>query len=203
MENNHSHFDQRAASWDTPETIKRNDAFAEAIKKHLSGPVGKMMDFGCGTGLLASHFLDDAKMILGIETSQGMEKVFNERFKAHEKVNLLVINLEESELPCEYGPFDLIMTGMAFHHLKNPQKMLTTFKKLLTPNGKIFIIDLDEEDGSFHPDNLAMGVHHQGFSRLTLENWAREVGFKSFEHELIYQINKNERSYGLFIGVYS
>lgn len=202
MENNHSHFDQQAANWDTPETIKRNEAFAQAIKKHLTGPVGKMMDFGCGTGLLASHFLSEAQEILGIETSQGMERVFNERFKDHEQVSLLVTNLEESELAPEYGPFDLIMTGMAFHHLKNPQKMLSNFKKHLAPRGKIFIIDLDEEDGSFHPDNAAMGVHHHGFSRQTLENWAREEGFESFTHELIYQIQKNERSYGLFMGVF-
>ena len=202
MENKNSHFDDLARSWDSPETIARNEAFAAAIKKHLTAPVAKLMDFGCGTGLLTSHFLHQAQEIVGIETSQGMQEVFNKRFKEQEHVSMLITNLEEASLPAHSAPFEVIMTAMAFHHLKNPREVLLTFKQHLSPGGRVFIIDLDTEDGSFHPDNAAMGVHHYGFSRQELSSWAQELGF-NFEHQLIYQIQKNERSYGLFMGIFT
>lgn len=71
---NCSHFDTAAKTWDTEETIKRNEAFAKAITKHVSNHIEKMMGFGCGTGLLTSHFINLADEVIGIETSNGMFK---------------------------------------------------------------------------------------------------------------------------------
>ena len=79
---------------------------------------------------------------------------------------------------------------MAFHHLKDPKAVLSLFKKHLTPSGRVFVIDLDEEDGSFHPDNEGMGVHHFGFSINTMESWSHELGFHSFQHEIVYEMFK-------------
>ena len=199
---NHSHFDTAAKTWDNEETIKRNEAFAQAIKKHLHCRIQKLMDFGCGTGLLASHFLDDADELIGIETSTGMLEQFSERFRGRSNVKYLAINLETESLPSYVGPFDMIVTGMAFHHLRDPKAVLAVFKKHLNPAGKVFVIDLDEEDGTFHPDNKGMGVHHFGFSKNTLETWSQELGFDSFRHELVYEMIKNDRVYAIGMGIF-
>ena len=198
-----SHFDSLAATWDTEETILRNKAFALAIKKHLDGKVSKAMDFGCGTGLLTAQLIDKASSFLGIDTAGGMLEQFNQRFKNLPQVRSLAINLEKESMPETTGTFDLIMTAMAFHHLKAPEKTLSVFKEHLSPSGKIFVIDLDEEDGTFHPDNQGMGVQHFGLSRNTMESWARELKFSSFQHEIIYEIHKNDRVYGVGLGVFS
>jgi len=199
---NRSHFDTAAKTWDNEETIKRNEAFAQAIKKYLHSHIPKLMDFGCGTGLLTGHFVNQADELIGIETSNGMLEQFSERFIGINKVKYLAINLEKESLPSDVGPFDVIVTAMAFHHLKDPQKMLSLFKGHLSSNGMVFIIDLDEEDGTFHPDNEGMGVHHFGFSKKTLESWSKELGFSSFQHEIVYEIFKNDRSYGIGMGVF-
>lgn len=90
---------------------------------------------------------------------------------------------------------------MAFHHLNKPEKMLGTLKNLLNPNGKLAIVDLDEEDGSFHPDNEGMGVKHFGFSKTTLESWAEKEGM-TLDHHIINKIDKNNREYGQFLAVF-
>ena len=197
-----SHFDTAAKTWDTEETIKRNEAFAQAIAKHVINQIEKMMDFGCGTGLLTSHFLNVADELVGIETSSGMLEQFSERFEGNSNVKSLAINLENESLPSDVGPFDLIVTAMAFHHLKDPRAVLSLFKKHLTPAGRVFVIDLDEEDGTFHPDNEGMGVHHFGFSKITMESWSQEIGFHSFQHEIVYEMFKNDRSYGIGMGIF-
>lgn len=199
---NRSHFDTAAKIWDTEETIKRNEAFAQAIAKHVSNHIEKMLDFGCGTGLLTSHFLNVADELIGVETSSGMLEQFSERFKANRNVKSLAINLEIESLPSDVGPFDLIVTAMAFHHLKDPKAVLSIFKKHLNPAGKIFLIDLDEEDGTFHPDNVGMGVHHFGFSKNTMESWSQDLGFHSFQHEIVYEMFKNDRSYEIGMGLF-
>jgi ubiquinone/menaquinone biosynthesis C-methylase UbiE len=199
---NRSHFDTAAKTWDNEETIKRNEAFAQAIKKHLTNHVAKVMDFGCGTGLLTSHFLNVADELIGIETSSGMLEQFSERFKDISRVKSIAINLETESLPSDVGTFDLIVTAMAFHHLKDPKAVLSLFKNHLKPNGMVFVIDLDEEDGTFHPDNQGMGVHHFGFSKNTMESWSQELGYHSFRHEIVYEMFKNDRSYGIGMGVF-
>ncbi len=200
---NRSHFDTAAKNWDTDETIKRNEAFALAVKKHVHNHVKKLMDFGCGTGLLMGHFLNLANELIGIETSSGMLEQFRERFDGISRVKCLAINLENESFPTNFGSVDLIVTAMAFHHLKDPKGMLSLFKKQLAPGGKIFVIDLDEEDGSFHPDNQGMGVHHFGFSKSTMESWSQELGFVSFQHEIIHVMSKNDRRYEIGLGLFS
>jgi hypothetical protein len=87
------------------------------------------------------------------------------------------------------------MSAMAFHHLRGPEKILSLFKQHLNPGGQIFLIDLDEEDGSFHPDNEGMGVFHFGFSKKTLSAWAQELKFNTFDYQTVYVIAKNNRIY--------
>lgn len=200
--NNTTHFDLAAKTWDTEETVKRNEVIAREIKKNLTNPIGRLMDFGCGTGLLTSHFINMAHELIGIETSLGMLDQYHERFKDVTKVTSLAMNIENESLPTTIGSFDVIITAMAFHHLKNPEQVLRIFKNHLNINGQIFIIDLDEEDGSFHPDNKGMGVYHFGFSKNKFESWFRDLGFKSFKHETVFQIFKNNRTYNVCMGIF-
>lgn len=190
-----THFDSAAKSWDTEETIKRTEAFAVAIKGCLSSDIKSVMDFGCGTGLLLEHFLNKADVLLGVENSSGMLEVFKERFKNHPKVSSLAINLEVAPFPFQMLKFDAIMSAMAFHHLKDPKKILSLFKEHLNPGGQVFLIDLDEEDGSFHPDNEGMGVFHFGFPQEILVSWAHELKFNTFDYQTVYEIAKNNRIY--------
>ncbi len=200
--NKNNHFDLAALSWDTEENIMRNNIFAAAIKKHLKIPALNIMDFGCGTGLLSAHFLNSNTRLIGIETSSGMIESFFKRFDGHPNVSIMALNLELEPLPVKAHKYDLIVSAMAFHHLKDPKKVLSEFRRQLNSGGMIFIIDLDEEDGTFHPDNQGMGVHHFGFSRNTMENWSSGLGFDFFSHEIIHHMKKNDRHYGVGMGMF-
>lgn len=197
------HFNTAANTWDTDETINRTAVFAEAIKKHLGDQkITNLLDLGCGTGLLAEHFLAQSSNILGIDTSEGMLEKFKLRFNQRANVKSLAINLEKDSIPETEPKLDVVVSSMAFHHLKEPKKILQLLKKHLASSGKIFIIDLDKEDGTFHPDNKAMGVEHFGFSKHEFEEWSSELGFEVFTHEIIFEINKNNRSYGVGLAIF-
>lgn len=86
---------------------------------------------------------------------------------------------------------------MAFHHLENPKLVLNKVYQMLNPKGIAVIVDLDKEDGTFHPDNEAMRVKHFGFSKEELLLWSQE--FKSVEHKIIHRVVKNDKSYPMFM----
>lgn len=196
-----NHFKQAAPTWDKPERVQMVKAYAEKIKAHLHASTNlKILEVGCGTGLLGSNFLDGKNKILGIDTSKDMLEVFDQKFKGDLNIRSKFLNLEEQDL--DEKNFDLILSSMAFHHLKNPDMVLKKLKNLLSPSGLIAIVDLDEEDGSFHPDPKNMGVHHFGFAKSNLVQWAESSDFKNFSHEIIHTVKKNGAAYPVFLAVY-
>lgn len=195
-----SHFNEVANSWDNPEKIERSKRFANEIKKAIRLDNNlDIMDFGCGTGVLGFEFIENAKSLLGIDTSQGMLDVYNEKAKNLSNVESKNINLEVDTLD---RTFDLIVSSMAFHHLDHPEKMLSKFSKMLNSGGEILIIDLETEDGSFHPDNDGMGVKHFGFSEDDLSQWTSDLGLK-LSFKTVDKIIKNDRSYNLFLAIFN
>jgi len=195
-----SHFNSVANDWDSEDKIKQIKIHANAIKKNL-GEIKdqRILDFGAGTGLLGFEFIDNAKSLLGIDTSQGMLDVMALKAKDISKVSTLNINLENESLDNE---FDLIISSMAFHHLNKPGIVLQKLANALTKNGKIVIIDLDEEDGTFHPDNKKMGVKHFGFNQSQIKSWIKDENL-NVEISIINKIEKNQKTYGQFMAIFS
>lgn len=195
-----THFNQVANSWDTPEKITLSQHYAKSILENLKNKNPKrILEVGCGTGLLGANFVNDESYLLGIDTSPGMLEVFTEKFKRLNASSKL-LNLEEEEL--DEKEFDLIISTMAFHHLKKPEAMMIKLKKLLAPGGSIAIIDLDQEDGSFHPDPANMGVFHSGFSAEVTHGWSKKAGFTSYNREVVHTISKNQKQYPLFLAIF-
>ena len=196
-----SHFNQVANSWDNSENLQRSEAFAKAIRLHLAGLKFKsILDFGCGTGLLSGQFYDETDHILGVDTSFEMLQMFQKK-DGDKKVKTILLDLRSQDLPGEES-FDLILSSMAFHHLDKPEVVLEKLYARLSPNGRICIIDLESEDGSFHPDNKNMGVKHFGFSNSEIQHWVETKKHPAPDIQTIFQIEKNNRQYGIFLSVF-
>lgn len=197
-----THFNETANEWDTPEKITLNEKYSARIKSLIPLKVkNKILDFGCGTGLLISNFKNKENILMGVDTSEGMLEVYNKKFKNVTNAKSYLLNLEENDF--SENKFDLILSSMAFHHLKRPDLMITKLKAMLNKEGTIAIIDLDEEDGSFHSDPKNMGVFHSGFSNETTKQWAEKENFKNFHREIIHTIDKNNKKYPVFLTIFS
>lgn len=203
MQTGTSHFDTSAASWDTPEKVKGAQKNALAVQNALKQidpnfKVHALLEIGCGTGLLGQQLLDVDTPYYGIDASSEMLKVLKQKMPAPH-IHALNLDIESSELPL--FDYNLMISQMAFHHLKEPAQVL---KKLNLVPGRYFaIIDLDKEDGSFHHDPKAQGVHHSGFSRSEIENWAQNSGLTLSHYEILGTKQKNGKEYPLFLALLS
>jgi ubiquinone/menaquinone biosynthesis C-methylase UbiE len=196
-----SHFNHVANTWDSEGKIKLMGRLANntceklKLKKDLD-----ILDFGCGTGLFGLEFLDFAKSITGIDTSEGMLEVFKEKAKGFDHIDCHLLDLEKEPFESEKR-FDLIISSMTFHHLNDPSAMIEKLSGLLKVGGQMAIVDLEKEDGTFHPNNEEMGVKHFGFSEDEIKSWANKANL-GVEVHTINSVDKNDRTYNQFLALF-
>ena len=67
-------FDQAAAAWDDhpPRVKMAEDVAAAMMRAHALTPDPEVLDFGCGTGLLAFQLAPRVKSVTGADSSRGM-----------------------------------------------------------------------------------------------------------------------------------
>lgn len=196
-----SHFDHVANEWDSAQKISLMAALSKkTIQKLNLNKKMDILDFGCGTGLFGLEFEPFAKTLTGIDTSNGMLEVMQEKSKGLKHVSVLNLDLQTDSMPSDLS-FDLIISSMVFHHLDNPLSVLEKLSKSLLSGGTIAVVDLREEDGSFHPDPSNMGVKHFGFSDEVIKAWAKELDF-TVEISTINSLEKNEKIYEQFLAIF-
>ncbi|VAW81916.1 S-adenosylmethionine-dependent methyltransferase, partial [hydrothermal vent metagenome] len=156
-------FNEKAQTWDADDRIKQlSSAIGAAILQHVRLDTQMtVMDFGAGTGLISAQVAPLVKKIVAVDVSQAMLDKLAAKPEFHGKIQVLCRNIIEQPLD---ERFDLIMSAMAMHHVQDTDKMLARFSEHLKPGAQIALADLDEEDGSFHPQGTE-GVYHAGFER--------------------------------------
>jgi 2-polyprenyl-3-methyl-5-hydroxy-6-metoxy-1,4-benzoquinol methylase len=162
-------FDAVAAAWDEePRRVMLAQEVVTVICREV--PLAKEMealDYGCGSGLVTLGLQPFVKRITGADSSQGMLQVLSRKLRDRGITNVAAkfINLEEQRLD---GSYDLIVSSMTLHHVKDVAALIGSFVPMLNPGGWLALADLESEDGSFHDDST--GVFHRGFDREFLSS---------------------------------
>jgi len=176
-------FDNEALLWDEkPRRVELGKRVSEYVNKYITNE-SEILDFGCGTGLVSLNFCDKVKSILGVDLSQKMVETYNKKseiLKCNAKAEVIDVNNVNKK-------FDIIVASMVFHHIEDIQEMLDILSEKLKKNGKLFIADLYEEDGSFH-DKGNDDVYHFGFKKDSFYN----KNFKLVDFRNIYTIKKHK-----------
>ncbi|MBN2685362.1 MAG: class I SAM-dependent methyltransferase [Pontiellaceae bacterium] len=174
-------FDQAAEEWDSFEPrVKLIRAISERMFERV--PLNAEMDvldFGCGTGLLSLRVADQVKSLTGLDTSLGMLKTFEQKAQQMGLQNTRTQWLDltqKIEIPEKY---DLIVSSMVFHHVKDLNTTLALLHDALKPGGRLCIADLDLDGGLFHEE--AADVFHDGFDRAAFAAALKTVGFSAVE----------------------
>ena len=194
-----STFDERARAWDTPERRERAAAVAEAIRANMDlAPTVRAVDIGAGTGLLGLALAGDVGSMVLAEPSAGMLEVVAEKLAERGVTNVTAIRLDLLADPPPDEPFDVAVSLLVLHHLPDPGAALAAIARLLRPDGRLALADLDTEDGTFHEAD-AEGIHHLGFDREAVADLARAAGFSEVEFRTATEIEREGRRYPVFL----
>jgi len=169
-------FDRAALTWDaSPMRMQLAAEVGAAMLARIElTPALRVLDFGCGTGLLSLPWVDRIGQLTGADTSAGMLAAFSEKIARHGLAGVSAVQLgDETVVPD--GPYDLIVSSMTLHHVADIPALLRHLFAALAPGGRVALADLDPDDGLFHSDNT--GVCHFGFAREQMRRWLAEAGF--------------------------
>ncbi|NKB69382.1 MAG: methyltransferase domain-containing protein [Candidatus Latescibacteria bacterium] len=194
-------FNEKAKNWDSNERAKRLSA---AVGSSIVGQVPlqaqmQVMDFGAGTGLISAQVAPHVKQITAVDISEAMLEKLAAKPELHGKVEIVCRNIIDNPIDTK---FDLIISAMAMHHVEDTTKLVQRFAQQLHPGGTVALADLDKEEGTFHPPNTD-GVFHFGFARDELQMLFAENGFKNIGFSTAHSIDKEDRSYPVFLLVAS
>lgn len=115
--------------WDSPLTTR---LASELIA--LSAPGGKVADLGCGTGLIARHYLAAGYEVVGIDSSPAMLR----RAVTKHRVSAAALSpAEDTNFPTGSASTVIVSNVLHLHH--DPTLLLTEAARLVDDDGRIIL----------------------------------------------------------------
>jgi len=100
-----------------------------------SGGANSMLELGLGHGITANIFSKHFERHVVLEGSPGVIENFKEKFPA---CNTKIVETYFETFDTN-ETFDVVVMGFILEHVDNPHKILSRYRKVLSPGGKIFL----------------------------------------------------------------
>ena len=95
----------------------------------------KVLDVGCGTGILAQELLQKGANVTGMDVSENMLKIAAETLGP--KVKLFQADLAEPIDFLEDESFDIVVASLSIHYIKHWDPVFEEFYRVLRPEGEL------------------------------------------------------------------
>jgi ubiquinone/menaquinone biosynthesis C-methylase UbiE len=127
-------FDHLAEEYDFVASLVRKPDF---FLSHLPQRRRRVLDVGCGTGVLASELSRHFESVVAIDISEPMLAIARGKRAA---ANIEYRRADANQLVLEQK-FDAIVSHTAFHHLEDVPRTLGVLKAALEPGGRLILVD--------------------------------------------------------------
>ena len=178
------YFDQHAKDWDALRSLHVAESEVEAaIGRALADvDIGRLVDIGTGTGRMIELFGREAERALGIDRSPEMLRLA--------RVKLSQAGLESAELrqgdiyalALPSACAETVIIHQVLHYAQNPAAAVAEAARLLTPGGRLLIVDFAPHER----EELRVSDAHArlGFADEAVLNYMEEAGLQGrvFEH---------------------
>ena len=150
---------------------------ARRVLRHLSGKHPRVLDIGCGRGLLLREFQRQGCEVTGTEFSDDACRFAREVLKLPVRVGLL------HELNFPDQSFDVVVMWHVLEHVSDPRATLAEVSRILRPGG-VFLVGVPNfgspearlaKAGWFHLDVPRHLSHH---TRASLESALKTAGLQ-------------------------
>ena len=119
------------------------------VAEHCDLSQRRILDIGCGGGLLTEALARHGAHVTGIDLAPAMVEVA--RLHAHEsqlQIDYQVCSAEQF-VPISRAPFDVITCMELIEHVPSPAQLLQAAAQLLRPGGHLFISTINRNLRSF------------------------------------------------------
>lgn len=170
----------------------------------------KILEIGCGTGLLSLHLSPHARALLGVDLAAGMIAAFAAKLAARGVANVaaLATLLVDPDQPEVQGAarallggddadapvrWDLVVSHLTLHHIPRMADVLATVFACLRPGGRVALTDFEDfgpEAVWFHPASKRADVERHGIKRAEMLALMEAAGFVDVRVERAFVLEK-------------
>ena len=130
----------------------------ELMLQHIdTTPSDVLLDVGGNTGRITEVYARDCKEIVVLEPKHAVVE-YGRKYRPH--IKFVEGRVENIPLPGER--FDKVVASASFHHFPNQDKGLEEMKRILKPNGKMVILEIDPNTGRGKRLNMCESILHTG-----------------------------------------
>ena len=205
-------FDALASRWWDPDGEFRslheiNPLRLDWIRQHVDLQGSRVLDVGCGGGILTESMATAGAHASGIDMAEGpLEVARLHKIESGAEVDYRQATAEEmaAESP---GQFDVVTCLEMLEHVPSPPQVIASVAELVKPGGHVFFSTINRNPKSFLfaivgaeyvLKLLPAGTHeYQKFIRPSeLESWARSAGLQ-LQSSIGMHYNPVTREYSL------
>jgi len=156
---------------------------AEALLRLMQPMV--IADLGAGEGAFALLLAERATKVIAVDSSAKMIEVAREQARSNGIKNVEYRLGDMEELPIEDGAVDLVFFSQSLHHALHPERAVEEAWRILSPGGRIVILDLlkhrFEEAREIYADEWL------GFSETELAMMLERAGFAAIDSSVVHK----------------
>lgn len=182
-------WDDAAATWDDDPAVR---AYARGAHQSLLEVLAErgqtlceamVLDFGCGTGLLAAAIAPAAARVVALDVSPAMIGVLEAKIAARGLTNIEPVAADlagflAAEPPGAGRRFDLIVASSVCGFLPDYPQVVATLARCLRPQGIFVQWDWAHNDQDDEPYGLTAAEIHAALAGAGLERVHVGVGFE-------------------------
>ena len=116
-----------------------------------------LLDVGGNTGKITEVYARDCKEVVVLEPKHAVVE-YGRKYRPH--IKYVEGGAENIPLPAEH--FDKVVASASFHHFPNQDIGLEEMKRVLKPDGKMIIIEIDPNTGRGKRLKICEGILHTG-----------------------------------------
>jgi trans-aconitate methyltransferase len=172
------HFDPEAYLELVRSEVPAYDRLQEVVAQATSGlGAGSILDLGVGTGVTSQRVLTDhpGARLVGVDESSAM---LEHARRALPAADLHMARLED---PLPQGPFDLVVSALAVHHLDGSGKadLFRRVASVVVPGGRFVVGDVVVPEDPADAVTPIDGQYDKPSSAAEQLCWLREAGFRA------------------------
>jgi ubiquinone/menaquinone biosynthesis C-methylase UbiE len=173
-----AYFARHAADWDKIRSLHIAETEVEAA---LSAALGQdrpslLVDLGTGTGRVLELFADHYQRAIGFDQSPAMLAYARSKLDTAGIHHAQVRQGDIFNVPLADKTAGVVVLHQILHFLTDPVRALQEAARILSPGGRILIVDFAPHDLEFVREAYA----HQrlGFADAQMKQWLTECGLK-------------------------
>ena len=156
---------------------------AEALLRLM--PPMVIADLGAGEGAFALLLAQRAKKVIAVDTSAKMIEVAREQALRHGVENVEYRLGDMEDIPIDDASVDLVFFSQSLHHALHPARAIDEAFRILSPGGRIVILDLIKH--RFEEARELYADEWLGFSEAELETMLEKSGFTNVQTSVVHK----------------